>query len=406
MTRRTKGDGSLFQRANGLWVGVVELPTHNGTRRQKRVTSLDRNIAIDKLKKLRREVEDGLLPVTANTTVEKWLTRWLEEIHGTEIRPSTRQSYATTIRLYILPTIGGKRLDKLTPDHVRAMHRHAAQTSGRAAQKAHVILQRALKDAVREGLLRRNVAEVVHKPRYLAAARTPLTSTQAKHLLRTSLDTRDPLATRWAAALLIGARQGELLGLTWDRIDLDRCTIDLSWQLQQLQQSHGCGTSTDGAYPCGRVRPGWCPQRCWRLPPDFQIRPLYRSLVLTRPKTAAGWRLVPIPDPLWLLLLDDTALQAGVNPHNLVWHHNDGRPIGPREDYQRWQEALKAAGLPAAPLHIARHTTATLLAEVGVSEQTRMEILGQVALSAHRGYVHVGVDHRRQAMAALDTLID
>lgn len=406
MARRSKGDGSLFQRANGMWIGVVELPTQDGRRRQKRVSSMDRNKCIDKLKKLRRDVEDGYLPVTASTTVEKWLDRWMNEIHHTQIRPTTRISYETTIRLYINPSIGSKRLDKLTPEHVRQMQRFAAETSDQAAWKAHVVLQAALKDAVREGLLRRTVTDAVHKPRFLATPRTALTTEQAKHLLRCSINNGDRMATRWAAALLVGGRQGEMIGLTWDRVDLDHGLIDLSWQLQQMPKQHGCGPKTGEGWPCGKQRAHTCPKGGWhQLPADFEYRHLVGSVVLTRPKTRAGWRVVPLPEPLWLLLMDPV-LREGPNPHNLVWHHQDGRPLRPREDYRNWQDALKAADLPAAPLHVARHTTATLLAEAGVPEQVRMEILGQSAVAAHRGYVHMDVAHRREALAALNDLLE
>ncbi|TXH58300.1 MAG: hypothetical protein E6Q97_02620 [Desulfurellales bacterium] len=411
MARRTKGDGSLFQRKSGLWVGAVEIPTADGSRRQKQVTSMDRNKAIEKLRKLRRDVEEGYLPVTGATTVARWLDQWLTTIHGREVRPSTRVSYEATIRLYILPAIGDRRLDKLTPEHVRRMHTHAEKTSGRAAQKAHIILQRALDDAIKEGLLRTNVAARVHKPRHRADVREPLTTDQAKHLLRVAITNGDPLASRWAAALLLGARQGELLGLQWDRVDLDHGLIDLTRQLQQVRQAHGCGERhPDGTWPCGMGKPGHdypskCPRRRWETPADFELTPLHGSLALTKPKTKAGGRLVPIPEPLWLMLLDHQG-KAGLNPHNLVWRHDDGRPISPRLDYTLWQAALAAAELPAAPLHVARHTTASLLAEAGVSEHVRMQILGHVAVAAHRGYVHVDVEQRRQAMASLDTLLE
>jgi integrase len=394
--RRTKGDGGFSQRANGLWVGRIELPPGpDGKRRYRSVSSRDRNVAIDRLKKLRRDVDEGRIAVTGNTTVAKWLDRWLTDIHGPRVRPTTRRDYETTIRLHINPHIGAKRLDKLTPQHVRQMHN--AIDSDRAAQKAHVVLQRALRDAVREGMVVRNVAEIADKPRYVATQREPLTAGQAKQLLRCAIDADDPMATRWAAALLLGARQGELLGLQWSRVDLDNGIVDLAWQLQQLQQVHGCGGT------CGRTRPGWCPQRHWDLPRGFEHKILHRSLALTRPKTKAGTRIVPIPAPLWALF--EHHPRGGPDSHDLVWHHDDGRPISPRDDHANWKAALRAAELPEAPLHVARNTTATLLMEAGVPEQIRMTILGHTSITAHRGYAYVDKSITRQAMTALDGLL-
>jgi integrase len=399
--RRTRGDGALFQRPNGLWVAAVEVPTEDGSRKRRYVSSMDRNVAIDKLKKLRREVEDGTLPVTSKTTVADWLERWMTEIHGPKLRPTTARDYWGTIRHDIVPHIGSKKLDRLTQQHVRDMHK-AIDTS-RMAQKAHIVLQRALRDAVREGLLRRNVAELVDKPGHVTKQRQPLTVDQAKQLLRVAVNVGDPLASRWAAALFLGARQGEMLGLQWDRVDLDNGVVDLAWQLQRLNQTHGCGDpDEDGIYACGRVRVGFCPQRHWDLPRGFEYEPLHRSLVLTRPKTKSGTRVVPIPGPLWTLL---ERLPRGTNPHNLVWHHDDGRPVSPRDDYRAWQEALKAADLPPAPLHVARNTTATLLLEGGVDVKIVQAILGHAAIITTRAYQYVNQAPARQAMSALDQLL-
>ena len=126
------------------------------------------------------------------------------------------------------------------------------------------MLQAALKSAVREGMIVRNVAEIAEKPDYTPEEREPLTFDQAKQLLTVSEKLRDPLLSRWVAALFLGARQGELLGLQWSRVDLDNGVVDLAWQLQQLQQVHGCTTDSvpvGQAGPCGRKRPGYCPQR-------------------------------------------------------------------------------------------------------------------------------------------------
>jgi integrase len=385
-----------------LWVGRVELPGTDGKRRYREVSSKNRNEAIGKLKQLKADVAAGKVAVTSKTTVEAWLARWIEDIRGPKLRPGTKNDYARTIRLHINPHIGTKRLDRLTAQDVRVMQ--TSIEASRTAQLAHVILRSALGDAIKEGMLTRNVAEVAEKPKHVTAARQPLSSPEAKQLLRSAIDSGDRWATRWAAALLLGARQGEILGLQWDRLDLDNGIADFRWQLQQLEQAHGCGNRhSDGTYPCGKVRVGYCPSRHWDLPRGFEHQVLHRSLALTAPKTRAGTRIVPIPAPLWALL--QIHPHGEDNPHDLVWHHDDGRPVSPRDDYDAWQAALKTAGLPPSPLHIARNTCATLLAEAGVPEDIRMAILGQVSITAHRSYVYRDQAQNRQAMTALDQLL-
>ncbi|WP_044109730.1 tyrosine-type recombinase/integrase [Mycobacterium canetti] len=410
MGRRTKGDGSLFKRNDGQWIGRVELPPFgpDGKRRYRYVSSRSFDVAAEKLRTLRHDVAEGRIAVTGNTTVAMWLDRWLTEIHADKIRPTTRRDYQTAITLHISPVIGSKRLDNLTPQHVRQMH--AAVGKRRAAVKAHVILQRALKDAVREGMITRNVAEMVDPPRYKRARRTSLSVDVAKRIIATAYASRDESqATRWAAAFLTGARQSELLGLRWSYVDLDNGYADISWQLQQLTQVHGCGEKTDAGWPCGKKRPGWCPKRHWDLPPDFEHEICHRSLVWTRPKTEAGGRLVPVVAPL-LAKLCELHTHQGINPHNLVWHYPDGRPIGPREDYKAWKQLLIDTGVIAPEgetlsMHTARHTTASLLRAAGVDEQTRMEVLGHATVDAQRIYAHPDHTRHLEAMSNLNQLL-
>lgn len=402
-SRRGKGDGGLYKRADGKWVGTVELPTTDGTRRRKTVVSRDRGKAAQKLRELQRAVEAGQISSTPQATVEQWLKHWLEDIHKTEVRPKTYKHYEEAIRLHIVPQIGAKRLDKLTPDEVRTMIRTIQGYSTRAAVKAHQALSRALGDAVKEGVLFRNVADAVHRPKHTAKPPDAIGVDAARVLIRHALDNGDPLAARWAAAFFTGARQAELLGLTWDRVDLDAGMMDLSWQLQYLSKVHGC----DPAGSCGKQRPGFCPSARWDLPPGFEYRECYKSLAWTRPKTAAGTRLVPIAEPLLVLLRMHWASEEPPPPHSLVWHHPDGRPVSPREDHRAWRVALRAAGFtdPLPNLHAARHTTATLLLKAGVPEQIRMLIMGQSSIAAHRGYVHVDQTLKREAVAQLTRLM-
>ncbi|MEV5360994.1 site-specific integrase [Micrococcus luteus] len=391
-----------------MWIGRVELPAGpDGKRRRKQVASRSFDTAAAELRKLRADVDEGRIAVTGSTTLGEWLDRWLDEIHAQRIRPTTLRDYRTAVDLHIKPAIGNKRIDKLTPQHVRQMH--IAIGRRRAAEKAHVILQKALKDAIREGMITRNVAELVDKPKYARGKRQSMSVDLARTVIATAYASLDEArATRWAAAFLTGARQSELLGLRWEYVDLEAGLMDISWQLQQLPQVHGCGDPVDGRYPCGKGGPGWCPQRRWDLPPDFEFEECHRSLVFTRPKTEAGSRPVPIVAPLLAKLVDLHAGQ-GVNPHGLVWHYPDGRPMGPREDHQEWTRLLEASGAiepgETLSLHVARHTTATLLRAAGVDEQTRMEILGHATVDSQRVYAHADRQRHIAAMGSLGELL-
>lgn len=410
---RTKGDGSFYQRKDLMWIGRVELPPGlDGKRRYRTVSAVDRNLAIERFKKLRNDVQTGRIAVTGNTTVSKWLDRWLEEIHSKRIRPTTLRSYRTAIENHIKPAIGSKRLDKLTPQHVRQMHNRVGER--RSAVVAHVILQKALKDAVREQMLTVNVAELVDKPKYRKQNRKSLPRGTVHAITSAAQASRDISGhARWVAAFLTGGRQGELLGLTWDRVDLDNGSMDLSWQLQTIQKVHGCGPKTENGYPCGKggprnSAPGWCPQAKWDLQPDFEYRECHLSLLWTRPKTSAGTRYVPIRPGL-LSLLRIMYAQEGPNPHNLVWHHDDGRPIYSRDDSRDWHDLLKTAGVigegETLPLHVARHTAMTELRTAGVDEQTRMELFGHSSVEAQRMYAHADLRRHLAAMSALDSLL-
>lgn len=404
MTRRSPGEGSLYKRADGYWVGAIEIPNLAGERRRRTVTSKSRAEAVRKLNRLRAELAGSTPTYDSKTTVNEWLTHWLEEIHRPKVRPTTYRYYRLACA-HINEHLGGKRLTKLTADDVRRLHTALwASGSTRTALAAHQALQLALKDAEREGLLSRNVAALAGRPRHAQATRGALTAGQARELIRAALDGGDPLASRWAAAFLTGARKGELLGLEWDRVDLDTGLMDLSWQLQEHRKAHGCNPT--GQPTCGRQRAGWCPQARWDLPAGYEHRECHRSLLWTRPKSAAGTRIVPIIPPLRILLEDLEHTDSQPNPHNLVWHHQDGRPISPREDHRLWTAALDRAGLDHIPLHCARHTTATLLHMAGVSEDIRMQIMGQSSAIAQRGYVHVDQTLTRAALLNLGGLLE
>lgn len=397
--RRQQGEGSLYRRADGLWVGAVVLGYKpDGTPRRKTVSSKEYKTAQRKLTDLKAEAvrTGGAIP-TASMTVEKWCAQWLA---NSRVKPGTMLVNRTTVRQYIVPAIGKRRLDRLTPQHIYELHHHV-EDRGLAPStllRVHRSIVKILKDAMREGLVTRNVADLVDAPSKGVTDQTVLSAEQAKTLLRSRTD--DRLMTRWAAALLLGARQGEVLGMTWDRVDLERGILDLSWQLQRLPYRHGCRGG------CGVNRPGSCPQRELDVRPGFEYRRLEGGLCLTRPKSTKSTRLIPLPAPFVGLLLVHRTAQAGeANPHRLVFTRPNGRPLDPSLDNAAWHDALEVAGLPSIKLHAARHSTATLLMELKVPDKVIGAILGHSTVAVTQAYQHVDLALARDAMDRLGVML-
>lgn len=398
--RRAKGDGSLYQRKDGMWIGIVDLPADAaGKRRRRTVSSLKYDTAMQKLRALRREVEDGLVPVTAATTVAVWLDYWLTDIVSKTVGPGTLATYRSTVKRQIIPAIGNKRLAKLTPADIRAMNNTVATNhSTRTAEATFNTLSGALRAAKREGLIRENQCERVDRPKALSASRGALSADQVMQLFAYLAHDPAPRTSRMATALLTGARQAECLGLEWDRVDFDRKLIDISWQLKRLKLNKA-------VRPAGEVYP----REAFDVRRDYNFRPIWRGVCLVPPKTESSRRIVPMIPPLEAALRQHRDHASGTG---LVWTRADGSPIVPADDTSAWRDTLVASGIydegdDVPTLHAARHTLATLLQDADVPEPVRMAIIGHSTATAQRIYAHVDTTLTRRALGQLpfgDTL--
>ncbi len=413
--RREKGAGGISQRASdGMWIASVTLPSHGGKRRRKVVARKKYEDAVTALRKMRRDLDKAGDLVTSSPTVATWLTTWLDRVASKRLKPRTLSTYQGYIDRVIIPSIGRARLDKLSPAHVHQMHEYATEhkLSSTSARQAHAILRVALRDAMREGKATTNVADGDHiaAPERAVSTRSALTAAQAGTLLRSVAALPDE-AVHWSLALLAGLRQGERLGITADALDLGdpeqrQGTLTVSWQLQRLRWAHGCGRTDDKkAWVCGLTRAGSCPKRTMPIPAGQEATEVYGGLWLTRPKSRAGWREVPVTGLLYDVLERHMSATTPGDSGLILHRSGDTHPVDPRDDSAAWHAALRRAGLPDVPLHSARHTTATLLHELGVPEHTRVQIMGHSSATTTAGYTHVADPLMRDALGRLSTLV-
>jgi len=308
--------------------------------------------------------------------------------------------YRLAIRAHLVPKLGHHRLDRLQPEHLEVAYLELVGF-GLAASTvlyAHRVLSQALSVAVRRGTLARNVASLVDPPRGRTAEVEALSLAEARAVLMAAEGQRN--GARWSVGLALGLRQGEALGLSWERsVDLDAGDLVVGQALQRVAYRHGCRQT------CGS-RAASCPARELDLPVGFAvIRRLHGGLVLVEPKSEAGKRTVALPAPLVDALRAhrqvqlEERLKAGSmwEGHNLVFCQPNGRPIDPRRDWGAWKALGAAAGVRASRVHDARHTAATLLLVQGVGPRVVMEIMGWSDQRMLLRYQHVVDELRRDA---------
>ena len=395
--RRPKGESAIYQRADGMWCTSVELPKGlDGKRRRKVICRKDKGAVVQEMRKAKTELDKLGNLSTSSATVEKWMAHWMDDIAPQKIRPKTLAGYRTVVNGYIVPLLGKKRLDKLTADDVRSLHSLMQSTpkdpdlrgrddlppdtvmlSSTYALLAHNALSAALKVAVREGTLTINVCERVDRPTKRVAEQKALDVPEAIKLLQhlgKMMDGDDEQAKQdgalWATYVLTGARRGEILGLEADRVGK---VVDLSWQLQRI---------TD----------------ITKAPANWEYRSLGGTLYLTRPKSKAGWRVIPLVEPLKSIL----ERRVGARKDGLIFTR-DGKPWDPDRATKEWAAVLAKAELPNdVVLHGSRHTTVDLLYAAGVQEAVIQEIVGHSSRAVTRGYRSRG--NTQQLEAAMNSV--
>lgn len=407
--KRQYGEGAIYQRADGMWVGTVSLPPglDGKRRRTPPVYSKDRKKVLAKLDDVKDNLRNGIEPLPKQRyTVEQWMRKWLEEIKKPTLAPRSVRTYASCINNQIVPAIGQADLGKLTPDHVRFLIEYIVTAtdevktadggvgivprwSATKAQAAYDQLSSALEDALkhRPRLVKENVAKLVHRPK--AGPREDQGSHTAEHaraVLTSALAVGDPLTSLWAARYITGLRQGELLGLRVSALDFEALTLDVSWQLQRVPLKPGVKRNSDD------------PNR-FDVQLSYEVIPLTGAYALVRPKTKKP-RLLPMPPELALILVAYLKDQEP-NAFGLVWVR-EGMPIRAEDEGVAWYAAQERAGVPIIRGHGTRHTANSL---IPVDETQRMKFLGQSSAVVNRRYLHEDIAQLRAGQGALAGMV-
>lgn len=375
MSKRANGEGSIYRRGPRSWEARMTFGYGpDGRQIRKFFYGKTRAEAQDKLTRALAEAKEGLAPCDDRQTVGQFLKRWLKDCVKPSVRPATYKRSEQDVRVHLDPKLGRIRLVDLSPkDLQRFMNQKLEEgLSPRSVQILHATLRAALNRAVRWGDARRNVARLVQPPRSSPKPVDPFTPEEARAFLEAVKGHR--MEALFVLALATGLRQGEILGLRWQDVDLDEGTLSVRYALARH----------DGEYCL--VEPKTRQSRRTIALPEIAVEALkaHRSRQLQE-RLAVG--------PRWTQL-------------DLIFTTERGQPMNSRAPYGQFRRVLETAGLRSQRFHDLRHCCATLLLVQGVHPRLVMEALehSDIGITLNT-YSHVLTELKRQTAVQMDAVL-
>jgi integrase len=351
--KRGNNEGSIYEHKRAGkrigYRGAYTVHTSEGTKRRY-VSGKSREEVRRKLTSAMADRDGGMIFDAGHLTVGEYITRWLEDsVRGT-VRISTYEVHRHLIQPHINPALGRLRLKDLTPVHVRTFYREKLDSglSSATVRKMHSILRKALQQAVLDGLIPRNICNAVKPPKVERKEIAPLDREQTKALVEAA--SGDRLEALYVLAVHTGMREGELLGLKWEDVDLDHGVL----RLRRALVREGSRTVLG----------------------DLKTSKSRRSVRLTHAATDVLRR------HLERQLEEMERIGSLYQPGGLVFATESGTLINPSNLRNRsFKPLLKRAALPDICFHDLRHTCATLLLSQGTHPKLVQELLGHATIA-------------------------
>lgn len=401
-TRAAQGSGTIRKKTvtrsgkqYAYWEARVTTGRDPGTGKQ-----IQRSFSGKTQKEVREKMQAAAVAVDQGTyqdpsslTVGEWMDTWIREYLG-DVKPHTVASYKGQAKNHIKPAIGSVKLQALTAPQIQKFYNglkkdgmrvpkrdkdgkpvkkegkavyEAVPMSAKSIKNIHGVLHKALQQAVECGYIRFNPADACKLPRVEKKELHPLDEREITAFLGEIKGHR--FETLYTVTLFTGMREGEALGLKWDRVDFQRGTILID---QQLHHEKGAG----GQYSFASLKND-------------------KSRIIT-------------PAPWVMELLKhhkatqaEQRLRAGSLWENsgLVFTDEQGNHLKEFTVYRRFKEAAAAIGRPDARFHDLRHSYAVAAIRAGDDIKTVQGNLGHATAAFTLDvYGHV-TDQMKQASA-------
>jgi integrase len=370
--------GSIVKRGDSYSIIIDIGRDAFGKRKQRWFSGFkSRKDAENQLPRILIKLEDGELIDNNSVTLGNFLDDWLKsKIKKDNLSPTTVDGYKNIIFKHLIPTIGKLKLQDIKPYNLQKYFDVKNEIlSARTLANHKRVLSSALIYALDMDLIEKNPLPKVKLPRQ-QKEETRILNIDECNLLLEKVKSNLTLKIPVMLALLLGLRRGEVLGLSWDAVDLDNKTISVVQNLEYV----------DGKY------------------------------YFKDPKTLKSKRTISIPKSLVALLREHYKWQCEVKvrskntwgtDQNLVCtRKKNGLPMTPHVLSDMFNKYLKRNNLPHVRFHDLRHTNASLMLASGVSSKVAGNRLGHSKVSITLDlYSHVMESVDIEAAEKIDMII-
>lgn len=395
MSRRKgpNGEGSIFKDKKGKWRASITIGKDPSTGNQKKqwfYGKSEKEVRDKKLKAL-YQLQNGDYIEPSKLNLEQWLNIWLWDYKKLKLQSTTFESYEYIIRTHILPSLGKKQLVKLKSEELQKLYNNALQTgrldgkgglSSRTVRYIHIIIRQSLSQAIKNGILIKNVAEATTIPKLVKKEMRVLSMKEQKKFINAIGHER--LRALFILAPSCGAREGEILALKWDDINFEKNKIRIDETVKRVKTFNSSENKT--------------------------------KIIFKKPKTSSSNRIIDIPKVAMHELYNhkkrqfEEKLKAGnlYNDNNLVFCTDLGKPIDVSNLMRVYKRILKRSGINTKGIfHTLRHVYGTRLNDLDTDPKTIQSLMGHSSIKTTMDiYVHPSEEKHIEAANKMNALLD
>jgi len=381
--RGARGAGTIRQRKDGRWEARFITGVDPGTGKdiRKSVYAATQKEARKKMTEALAALDRGDYREPCKMTVGQWLDIWAAEYLG-GVKPRTVESYKNCIRLHIKPAMGATKLEALNPHTIQGFYNGLIEgragkppLSPKTVKNVHGVLHRALQQAVAVGYIRSNPTDACTLPRWERQELQPLDQEATTRFMEAVRGHQHEIV--FLVTLFTGMRQGEVLGLTWDCVDLQKGTVLINKQLQKVPGGSSTYNLVSTKNSKGRT---------------ITLAPYVTGLLRTQRRRQMEWQLKA--GPAW-------------EASNFVFTNPLGCHLMPHTVYHNFKRVVASIGLPHIRFHDLRHSYAVAAIRAGDDIKTVQGNLGHATAAFTLDvYGHVTEQMKRESAARMESYIN